>query len=62
MKENIINNLDIIFKVSVKEVTKITDEAACFMPNENNVKINYRRIHNNSYPTVSFKEFMLEGK
>jgi len=62
MKENIINNFDITSKVSVKEVTKITDEAACLMPNENNVKRNYRRIHNSSYPTISFKEFMLEGK
>jgi len=37
MEENIINNFDITSKVSVKEVTKITDKAACLMPNENNV-------------------------
>ncbi|KAF0770007.1 Uncharacterized protein FWK35_00003032 [Aphis craccivora] len=62
MKENIINNFDIPSKVYAKEVTKLTDEAACLMPNENNVKRNLRRIRNNSYPTISFKEFILEGK
>jgi len=62
MKENIINNSNITSKVSVKEVTKLTDEDACLMPSENNVKKNYWKIYNNSYPTVSIKEFMLEGK
>jgi len=62
MKENIINNFDIPSKVFAKEVTKLTDEAACLMPNENNVKRNLRRIRNKSYPTISSKEFVLEGK
>lgn len=61
-KENIINNFDIPSKVYAKEVTKLTDVAACLMPNENNVKRNLRRIRNNSYPTISSKEFVLEGK
>ena len=50
MKENIINNFDIPSKVYAKEVNKLTDVAACLMPNENNVKRNLRRIRNNSYP------------
>ncbi|CAI6354096.1 unnamed protein product [Macrosiphum euphorbiae] len=62
MKENIINNFDIPSKVYAKEVNKLTDVAACLMPNENNVKRNLRRIRNNSYPTISSKEFVLEGK
>ncbi|KAL4084761.1 hypothetical protein QTP88_027672 [Uroleucon formosanum] len=62
MKENIINNFDIPPKVYAKEVNKLTDVAACLMPNENNVKKNLRRIRNNSYPTISSKEFVLEGK
>jgi len=45
-KENIINNFDIPSKVYAKEVTKLTDETACLMPNENNVKRNLRRIRN----------------
>ncbi|KAL4148485.1 hypothetical protein QTP88_002717 [Uroleucon formosanum] len=60
MKENIINNFDIPSKVYAKEVNKLTNVAGCLMPNENNVKINLRRIPNNSYPTISSKEFVLE--
>ncbi|KAL4108184.1 hypothetical protein QTP88_018426 [Uroleucon formosanum] len=59
-KENIINNFDILFKMYAKEVNKLTDIAACLMPNENNVKRNLRRIRNNLYPTISPKEFVLE--
>jgi hypothetical protein len=32
------------------------------MPNENSVKRNLRRIRNKAYPTISSKEFVLEGK
>lgn len=39
------------------------DEAVYYlMSNENNVKISLRKVLNNSYPKISFKEFVLEGK
>jgi len=56
MKEKIANNFAIPSKVYTKEVTKLTDEAACLMPYGNNVKRNLRRIRNNSYPRISSKE------
>jgi len=37
-----LNNFDIPSKVYAKEITKLTDKAACLMPNENNVKRNLR--------------------
>lgn len=62
MKENIINNFDIPSEVYAKEVIKLKAAAACLMPNKNNIKRNLRRIRNNSNPTISSKEFVLEGK
>lgn len=62
MKENIAKRRDKPSEVYAKEMTKLTDEAARLMPNENSVKRNLRRIRNKNAtttPTVSSEDSVL---